>query len=299
MNINKIKYTELENLAANTARNIYNAISGTGPLKLYGIPRGGVPAALMIKYYNFNFALLTENPEEADLFIDDIIDSGRTREKYKAQYPNKPFFALIDKLNPHNKYKGWIVFPWETDFEGSTNDIIIRQLQAIGENPNREGLQDTPKRVIKAWHDWFDGYGKKPEDIFKTFEDGCENYDQMIIVKDIPFYSHCEHHIAPFFGNVTIAYIPQNIMVGLSKLSRLVDIYARRLQVQERLTTQIVKTLNRHLKPKGCGCVIRARHLCMESRGISKQGHTTVTSAVEGVFKDVPEARAEFMSLLK
>ena len=121
----------------------------------------------------------------------------------------------------------------------------------------------------------------------------------MVIVKDIPIYSHCEHHLAPIFGTVTIAYIPNGQIVGLSKLSRLADVFARRLQVQERLTNQIADALQENLDPKGVGVILRARHLCMESRGVCQQGHVTITSALRGALRDSPEARAEFMALAK
>ena len=133
--------------------------------------------------------------------------------------------------------------------------------------------------------------------MLKTFEDGAEGCDEMVVVKDIPFYTHCEHHMAPFFGTATIAYIPDGRIVGLSKLSRVLDVFARRLQVQERLTTQVADALMEHLKPRGAGVVVRARHLCMESRGVCKQGHHTRTSALRGIFKEDSAVRAEFLSL--
>jgi len=176
---------------------------------------------------------------------------------------------------------------------------ITRLLKLIGEDPSRGGLQETPDRVAKAWEFWTKGYKERPEDVLKVFEDGAERCDEMVLVKDIPLYSHCEHHLAPIFGTVSIAYIPQGRIVGLSKLSRLADVYARRLQVQERLTNQIADALHTHLKPKGVGVVVKARHLCMESRGVCQQGHITVTSALRGVMRDVPEARAEFLELVK
>lgn len=160
----------------------------------------------------------------------------------------------------------------------------------------REGLQETPGRVAKAFETWFGGYRQDPAEVFKVFGDGADNYDQMIFVKDIPVYSHCEHHMAPIFGTATIAYIPDGKIVGLSKLSRLTDIFARRLQVQERLTTQIADSLEEHLAPRGVGVLLKCRHLCMESRGIKQQGHHTVTSALRGeLLKGDP--RAEFMAL--
>ena len=161
----------------------------------------------------------------------------------------------------------------------------------------REGLQETPKRVAKAMAHWFSGYEADIPALMKVFEDGAENYDQMVIVKDIPFYSHCEHHMAPIFGTATVAYIPDGKIVGLSKLSRVVDAYARRLQVQERLTNQVAQAIEDNLAPKGVAVLIKARHLCMESRGVCQQGHHTITTALRGAFLNEPATRSEFMGL--
>jgi GTP cyclohydrolase I len=188
------------------------------------------------------------------------------------------------------------------DADGDTQNVhiesVFRTLLAyVGENPDREGLSETPLRVAKAWQFWCSGYDQNPEDILKVFEDGAEGVDEMVVVRDIPFYTHCEHHMAPFFGTATIGYLPDGKVVGLSKLSRLLQIYSRRLQVQERLTTQVADALMKHLKPKGVGVVIKARHMCMESRGVCQQGSETLTSALRGCFKDEAATRAEFLSL--
>ena len=170
-------------------------------------------------------------------------------------------------------------------------------LVTIGENPAREGLKETPTRVAKAWAEWLSGYGQDPAEILKTFADGAEQVDEMVLVRDIPVYSHCEHHFAPIIGVAHVAYIPNGSIVGLSKLPRLVDCFARRLQVQERMTNQIADALWRHLKPNGVGVVIKARHMCMESRGIRQPGSLTITSALRGCFKEEADCRAEFMQL--
>lgn len=179
--------------------------------------------------------------------------------------------------------------------------IAARLVKALEDVPDyqelREGLHDTPERVAKAWQFWTRGYGMDASEILKVFEDGANGYDEMVIVKDIPVYSKCEHHLADIFGTVTIAYIPDGKIVGLSKLSRLADMYARRLQVQERMTSQIADALETHLQPKGVGVVMRARHMCMESRGLCQQGHHTITSAIRGVMKTDPTARSEFLQL--
>jgi GTP cyclohydrolase I len=277
---------------------------GGSVLKVYAIPRGGIPAAYLLTKYRP--VRLVDNPADADIFVDDIIDSGATATRYTNGYPDTPFFALVDKSNEDFHAaadigrKTWVVFPWEktvSDSDESATDNIKRILQYIGEDPGREGLLETPKRVVKAWNHWASGYEVDIGALLKVFEDGGENYDEMVIVKDIPIYSKCEHHLADIFGTATIAYIPNGRIVGLSKLSRVADAYARRLQVQERLTSQIADALDLHLEPKGVGVIIRARHMCMESRGVNQQGHHTITSALRGVIKTDPTVRAEFMAL--
>lgn len=271
---------------------------------VYPIPRGGVPATYMCKIHSINYIIkIVNDPHDADIFIDDIIDSGATKDKYAKKYPGIPFYALIDKTNTTSDIaNSWIVFPWEVNDkekdEGIT-DNVRRILQYVGEDPLREGVLETPARVQKAWQHWTSGYDIDIAKLLKVFEDGGENYDEMVMVKNIPIYSKCEHHLADIFGTATIAYIPNGRIVGLSKLSRVADAFSRRLQVQERLTTQIADALEQHLKPKAVGVIIRARHMCMESRGICQQGHHTITSALRGVFKTDSSARAEFMMLAK
>ena len=179
---------------------------------------------------------------------------------------------------------------WNAAGLASAASIIF---ECIGEDPDRDGLRETPSRFGKAWQEWTSGYGKDPADILKSFEEAT--YDEMVIVKDIPIYSHCEHHLAAIFGTATIAYIPQGRVLGLSKLSRLADIFARRLQVQERLTVQIADALNdSDLGPKGVGVMLKCRHLCMESRGVCQQGHYTITTALRGAIRD-GQPRDEFL----
>lgn len=178
-------------------------------------------------------------------------------------------------------------------------EIAQQLIQEVGEDYTRGGLIETPKRYMKAWHHFTSGYKKDPADILKVFEDGGEEYEEMVLVKNIPIYSQCEHHLVPFFGVAHIAYIPDGKIVGLSKLSRVADIYARRLQVQERLTNQIATALQDNLKPLGVAVVVECRHLCMESRGICQQGHTTITSSMHGAFLDNATTRSEFMELIK
>jgi len=178
-------------------------------------------------------------------------------------------------------------------------ELVRGLLKVAGENFDREGLLETPARVIKAWKEWTSGYAVDVPGLLKVFEDGADGYDEMVIVKDIPVYSKCEHHLADIFGTCTIAYIPNGKIVGLSKLSRVVDAFARRLQVQERLTGQIADAINDNLNPKGVGVIIKARHMCMESRGVRQQGHYTITSALRGDMLDDPGTRAEFIMLAR
>ncbi|HEY0507180.1 MAG TPA: GTP cyclohydrolase I FolE [Blastococcus sp.] len=171
-------------------------------------------------------------------------------------------------------------------------------LLAIGEDPDRPGLQDTPGRVARAYAETFAGLWQDPYDVLATTFD--EGHDEMVLVKDIPMYSTCEHHLVPFHGQAHVGYIPgaDGRVTGLSKLARLVEVYARRPQVQERMTRQIADALYDVLKPQGVLVVIQAEHLCMAMRGVRKPGSTTVTSAVRGIFRDNPATRAEAMSLV-
>jgi GTP cyclohydrolase I len=177
--------------------------------------------------------------------------------------------------------------------------LIAELIKEIDEHPDRQGLEETPDRVAKAWQFWTSGWDGDPVAILKTFEDGAENYDEMVFQGRIPVYSHCEHHLAPFFGVAHIGYIPDGKIVGLSKLSRVTDLYARRLQVQERLTNQICEAIWEVLDPIGCGVVLRCRHMCMESRGIQRAGTITYTSSLRGAFKDHGDARAEFLKFVE
>lgn len=168
----------------------------------------------------------------------------------------------------------------------------------VGEDPSREGLLETPERAARAWEEWTSGYGVDPAAVLKDFADGSENYDELVFQGGIPLWSLCEHHMAPFFGVAHVGYIPSGRVVGLSKLARLVDVFARRLQVQERLTVQVARALEDALHPRGVGVVLQCRHSCMESRGIRRIGSVTTTSALLGDFRSEPEARAEFMSMV-
>jgi GTP cyclohydrolase I len=167
-----------------------------------------------------------------------------------------------------------------------------------GDNPNREGLLETPKRVVKSYEEFYSGYDQDPDAILSKVFEEVEGYDEIIIVKDIRLESHCEHHMVPILGKAHVAYIPDQRVVGISKLARIVDLFAKRLQTQEVMTAQIADTINRVLKPKGVAIVIDAAHQCMSSRGVHKTETSTVTSRMLGAFRENPKSRMEFMNLI-
>lgn len=261
------------------------------PGKLYGVPRGGAIVAGLA-------GRAVDRIEDADAIVDDIIDSGKTREIY-AQY-KKPFWALVDRLGRDavpNAPAGWVVFPWDAAPELDPQQNVVRLLQYIGENPTRDGLKDTPRRVVKALTEMTAGYKQDPATILgRVFED---THDQLITLDHIEFVSMCEHHMMAFMGQVHVGYIPRpgKGIVGISKLARLVDCFARRLQVQERMTRQVAETIEKHLEPIGVAVVIEARHSCVCARGVGKQSSVMRTSVMLGVFREKADARAEFLSL--
>ena len=175
--------------------------------------------------------------------------------------------------------------------------LVHRQLELLGEDPGREGLQQTPARVAKSLQWLTKGYDANVQDVIGTGVFRAEGHQNMVMVRDIELYSLCEHHMLPFFGKAHVAYIPDGHIVGLSKIPRIVEVFARRLQVQERLTDEIASAIHDALKPTGVGVVVEAYHLCMMMRGVEKQNSKTITSALRGVFKDDPKTREEFLSL--
>jgi GTP cyclohydrolase IA len=172
-------------------------------------------------------------------------------------------------------------------------------LSWMGEDPDRKGLRRTPERVLKAFGDWFEGYGQDPAAILGSSFPDAENYEEMVVLTDIDFESHCEHHIAPFIGKAHVAYMPDKRVVGISKLVRVVNAYAKRLQVQEKLTRQIADCINDVLKPRGVAVVIEAQHQCMTTRGVYKKNVKMVSSAMLGSFHDDVRARSEFLALIR
>jgi GTP cyclohydrolase I len=185
----------------------------------------------------------------------------------------------------------------DTKGEETIADLVRKMLALIGEDPNREGLRRTPERFEKAFRYLTSGYRQDPDKLLNgAMFSVC--YDNMVVVKDIELYSLCEHHLLPFFGKCHVAYIPNKKVVGLSKIARLVNMYARRLQIQERLTSQIAKAIEEKLSPEGVGVVVEARHLCMVMRGVEKQHSAAMTSAMLGAFRENKQTRDEFLSLI-
>ena len=184
--------------------------------------------------------------------------------------------------------------PGRKDAEAAVRTL----LRWAGDDPDREGLRGTPDRVTRAFEEWFSGYGVDPVDLLqRTFEE-IEGYDEMIVLRDVRFESHCEHHIAPIIGKVHIAYLPDKRVIGISKLARLVEVYAKRLQIQEKMTAQIANTLSDVLLPKGVAVVVEAQHQCMTTRGIHKAGVSMVTSQMRGAFREDQSTRREFLAII-
>jgi GTP cyclohydrolase I len=185
--------------------------------------------------------------------------------------------------------------PAQPDIEQAFRDV----LRWLGEDPDRDGLRETPRRLVRAYQEYFAGYRQDPEQILrKTFEE-TGGYDEMVVLRGVPFQSHCEHHVAPIIGRAFVAYVPDRRVVGISKLARVVEAFARRLQIQERLTAQIADTIDRVLKPRGVAVVIKATHHCMSSRGVHVHGTDLVTSRMVGCFRDNALTRQEFLAMVE
>ncbi len=272
---------------------------------IYGVPRGGIPLAIALS--ERLKIPLTDNPHVPCfgdvLVVDDVIDSGKTR----WLYDKFDFACLHIKKNVCKELPGnhiyyiengvneWIQYWWEGK-EVPAEDAVIRMIQAIGDDSNREGMLDTPKRVVKSWEELYRGYKENPESVFTKFSG--DGYNQIVLLKDIEFYSTCEHHLLPFFGKAHIAYIPSEKVIGISKLARLMEIYSRRLQIQERIGDQITKDIMDYLDAQAAACIIEAQHFCMKARGVGKQHSIMTTSSMKGTFLENPTARAELMSLI-
>lgn len=205
---------------------------------------------------------------------------------------NAPYSAELDQ---HGEQDGPSI---ERPSRAEAEDAVRTMIRWAGDDPDREGLIGTPERVIRAWEEFFKGYGEEPREILaRTFEE-IEGYDEMVVLKDIRFESHCEHHLAPIIGLAHVAYLPKTRVVGISKLARLVEAYAKRLQIQEKMTAQIAGAIEDILQPDGVAVVIEATHQCMTTRGIHKPGATMVTSRMLGSFRDNQSTRREFLAMI-
>jgi len=275
---------------------------GGFPSTVYGIPRGGCHAAqaVVIAAQDFGYKLhIVDEPLTDSLVMDDIVDSGATLQRF----PGFRRDALFRKpTSPKNLaegaelVEGFVQFPWESK-ESGPEDAVTRILQFVGEDPTRDGLLETPRRVLKAWKELTVGYAMDPKEILnKSFE---QPHDELVLLKGIEFHSVCEHHLMPFWGTAAVGYIPTKSVVGISKLARLVECFARRLQIQERLTSQIATAIQDTLKPEGVGVVVTAKHGCMSCRGVMQGDASLVTSVMLGCLREEGYARAEFLSLMK
>jgi GTP cyclohydrolase I len=281
-------------------------IKNEGCRYLYGVPRGGTMIAVeLVERNRDDFEIVADHRNYRSskvAIVDDVYCTGNTLGFFKDFYK---CFVLFSKSNdlPKGVFSAdkvradqWLMFPWERDAEEGTS-LVTRILEYIGEDPFREGLRETPQRVVEAWRHWFSGYTQNLEDIVKVFYD--DSSDEMILLKDIEFSSMCEHHMAPFYGKAHVAYIPDKKLIGASKLARIVDLYAKRLQIQERICNQVTAALEELLQPKGVACLIEAKHSCISSRGVQKQCSVFTTSSLTGAFKENFATRNEFLKLIK
>lgn len=284
-----------------------------------GISRGGIiPAYMLARLLHvpaisdykdvkivdpFTCDWMDDYKGAAIILVDDIRDTGATAKYFEDQAKKRnidlQLFCLVTRLEKAMHGEDvWFEFPWETkeDTVGGREQAVTALLRSVGEDPNREGLKDTPKRVSKMYDELCVGYKQEPKEILSAIF-STDKYDEMIVLKDIPFASLCEHHMLPFRGKVHFAYIPNKVVVGVSKIARLVECFARRLQIQERMTVEIGKAFEDIIKPKGVGVIVEAAHECMIVRGIKKEGCQMVTSYLGGVLREKPEAREEFLKL--
>lgn len=273
---------------------------------VYGVPRGGIPVAaytglplIAPAEGAITLDVLANYDRDTLLIVDDLADSGATLAPFVAEG------YRVDTLlrKPHtpaniapnaDEVSGWVHFPWEQ--ERGPEDAVVRLLEWIGENPSREGLLDTPKRVVKAFREMTAGIHVEPRSVLGTVFN--ETSDQMVVVRGIRFSSMCEHHLLPFTGTAAVGYVPDGRVIGLSKIPRLVEVFAKRPQVQERMTNQIAQALMDHLTPKGVGVVVKAHHSCMGCRGVRQPDAEMITSCVLGCMKDEPASRAELMEFI-
>jgi len=274
--------------------------TGVGCLRsLFGIPRGGCFVAMELSH--LLQLPIVDSPFLDSLVVDDIVDSGITLKKYSnyisAALVVKPHSLIFPNFHAIVTDQ-WVKFPWEVQNDETIEDNIVRILEYIGENPNRPGLKDTPKRIVKMYSEIFKGYDPKMKPKITAFENELDgvSYDQMVFDAG-HFSSFCEHHCLPFLGSYSIGYIPGKKVCGLSKFSRIVDYFGSKLQIQERLVKEIADELEKVLEPRGLGVMLKASHLCKEIRGAKNKGFM-VTSDLRGVFRSDQKVRDEFLALV-
>lgn len=287
-------------LAAKIDRNMY--------LSLYGIPRGGIHVAIILSQV-LNLPIVSrDSVNSRTLVVDDLIDSGQTRNRYS----NNDFACLYVKscapplqrtIQVLDAISGWIEFFWEREnHEQPAEDTVVRMLEFIGEDPNRPGLKDTPARVVKMWGEVFRGYDKAQAPKITVFaNDGSDGfkYDTMLTDEGY-FFSHCEHHCVPFFGQYYFAYIPDKLLVGASKIARTIDYFSARLQIAERLVSDVISYLDSKVQSKGMILVMTARHLCKEMRGVKKFNSPFEATAVTGYFAENKDGcKDEFIARIR
>lgn len=280
---------------------------------IYGIPQGGTALALELARLLGKRVIDTKElpgwEKECVLVVDDVVDSGATLARFKdyttavihVKTGRRSEVLCLPTFFCQTTTDDWITYWWESTEEKSIEDNITRILQFIGEDPTREGLLKTPHRVVKSWDEIFGGYKIDPASVFTTFD--ADGYSELVLLKGIEFYSTCEHHMLSFAGKAHVGYIANGRIVGISKLARLLDIYTRRLQVQERIGQQVTRAIMTYLEPAGAACIIEAEHLCMRCRGVEKQNSIMVTSSLTGRFLEETAggraSRAELMGLIK
>jgi len=269
---------------------------------VYGVPRGWLLLASQLSNalwisQIYNNRDLTENT----LIVDDIADSWRTLSEFENNHTAVLFLSSDSSFSPTysvRESKEWVTFPWEGSKEKDAEGLIVRILEHIWENPNRSWLKGTPERVVRMWKEIFRGYDESQKPKMAIFKNGDDwiRVDEMVV--DTGYYfSHCEHHMVPFFWDYYFAYIPDKKIIGLSKVARIVDYYSAKLQIQERLVKEILDEIEKELEPLGCALVMKWRHLCKEMRWVKKVNGFMMASDLRGVFKTKNEVRQEFLSL--
>lgn len=285
-----VDWKQLEYLVAILVAKLHGHARFTG---VFGIPTGGAVVGAMVAG---QLRLpLVDAPTPTTLVVDDICDSGKTLSGMPSDCQTAVLHARTKSAHLPTYVveisEDWIAYPYEHSVVGE--EVVTRMLELLGEDPTREGLVDTPARVLRSWSELFSGY-KREEPELTSFAD---TYDEMVVSRNIDFMSACEHHMLPFYGKAHVCYIPNGKVVGVSKLTRVVDYFARRLQIQERLTQQIADKIVDALAPRGVGVVLQGTHLCMVARGVKQPSSVMVTSAVRGALRNDPAARSEFLSL--